>query len=206
MPRGFVVGPDDDLSEISHRRLPYTCIVKPAWEGSSKGVRGKCIIDSAQELVDFVASHRQAYRQPILVEEFIQGDELTVGIVGNRPPQVIGTLHVLPQQKEERFIYSLEVKRDWQRRVRYECPPLLPPDRIKAVEEAALKAYRVLGCRDVARIDFRLRDGIPYFIEANPLPGLDPVTGDLVILAGKVGISHAELIGRILSAAIDRQA
>jgi D-alanine-D-alanine ligase len=141
----------------------------------------------------------------MLIEEYIQGDELTVGIVGNNPPTVLGTLHVLPQQKEERFIYSLEVKRDWQRRVRYECPPKLPPGRVKAVEDAALRAYNALGCRDVARIDFRLRDGVPYFIEANPLPGLNPQTGDLVILAGKVGVSHAQLIERILSAALERQ-
>ena len=65
-------------------------------------------------------------------------------------------------------------------------------------------AYHALGCRDVARIDFRLRDGIPYFIEANPLPGLNPESSDLVIMAGLVGVSHAELIGMILDAALER--
>jgi D-alanine-D-alanine ligase len=193
----------DELDTRSY--LPFTCIVKPAWEGSSKGVRGKCIVDSPEELMEVVRSQVRDYRQPILIEEYIQGDELTVGIVGNDPPQVLGTLHVLPQQTEDRFIYSLEVKRDWQRRVRYECPPKLPPGRVKAVEHAALRAYNALGCRDVARIDFRLRDGVPYFIEANPLPGLNPQTGDLVILANKMGVSHAQLIERILHAAMERQ-
>ncbi len=206
VPGGFLCTTDDDLRAIvSANHLPFTCIVKPAWEGSSKGVRGKCIIDSMRELIEFVRSHWRAYRQPILVEEYIPGEELTVGIVGNDPPQVIGTLHVLPQQKEERFIYSLEVKRDWQCRVRYACPPELPSAQVMVVEEAALRAYKALGCRDVARIDFRLRDGVPYFIEANPLPGLNPQTGDLVILAGKMGVSHVQLIERILTEAIKRQ-
>ena len=80
--------------------------------------------------------------QPILVEEFIEGDELTVGVVGNDPPRVVGVMRVVPQQPTERFVYSLEVKRDWQRQVRYECPARLPTGCLKAVEEAALAAYR----------------------------------------------------------------
>ena len=68
----------------------------------------------------------EAYRQPVLVEEFIDGDELTVGMVGNRPPEVLGIMRVLPRSdRAGPFVYSLEVKRDWQRRVRYECPAQL---------------------------------------------------------------------------------
>ena len=77
-------------------------------------------------------------------------------------------------------------------------------DLLAAVEYAALKSYEALGCRDVARIDFRLRNGIPYFIEANPLPGLNPESSDLVIMAGLLGIDHANLIGMILDAALER--
>src|SRR5262249_27164036 len=135
-PAGATCESNHDLEAItSSRTFPYPCIVKPAWEGSSKGVRGKCIVDTPAELADFVRSHWRAYRQPMIVEEYIAGDELTVGVIGNAPPQAIGTLHVVPQQKEERFIYSLEVKRDWQRRVRYECPPKLSPREVKAVED-----------------------------------------------------------------------
>jgi D-alanine-D-alanine ligase len=70
-----------------------------------------------------------------------------------------------------------------------------------AVEQAAIASYRALGCRDVARIDFRLRDGIPYFIEANPLPGLAPDWSDIVLLARAMGIEHRELLGRIVDSA-----
>ncbi len=86
----------------------------------------------------------------------------------------------------------------------YECPARLPPKELEAVRQAALRAYRVLGCRDVARIDFRLRRGVPYFLEVNPLPGLNPQTGDLVILARHSGWSYERLIEGILRAALER--
>jgi D-alanine-D-alanine ligase len=145
-----------------------------------------------------------AYRQPILVEEFIDGDELTVGLVGNNPPRVLGVMRVLPRQKTERFVYSLEVKRDFQRLVRYECPALLSEDDYAAVEIAARRAWKALGCRDVSRIDFRLRDGVPYFLEANPLPGLSPTSGDLVLLSAELGLTYFDLISLIFQAACQR--
>ena len=128
-----------------------------------------------------------SYEQPILVEEFVVGDELTVGLVGNDDPEIIGIMRVLPNQPSERFVYSLEVKRDFRRQVRYEHPAKLEPRANRAVEQAALKIFRVLGCRDVTRIDFRLRNGIPYFLELNPLPGINPESSDLVILAEGMG-------------------
>ncbi len=207
VPQGAVWGPDDSLDDIeTWDCLPWTAIVKPAWEGSSKGIRGKCIVDTPQELIEAIESHRRAYQQPILVEEYIEGDELTVGIIGNSPPTILGVMRVLPKRKEERFIYSLEVKRDYRQRVHYECPAKLPPERLKAVENAALAVYRALGCRDVARIDFRLKDGTPYFLEVNPLPGLNPESSDLVILARLAGWSYEQLIESILQAAVERTA
>jgi D-alanine-D-alanine ligase len=207
IPQGTIWGPDDSLNDLTRRRqLPFTAIVKPAWEGSSKGIHGKCVVDTPQELIEAIESHRRAYRQPVLVEEYIEGEELTVGIVGNSPPKIIGVMRVVPQRKEERFIYSLEVKRDYLARVRYECPAKLPPARLRAVEDAALVVYRELGCRDVARIDFRLKDGVPYFLEVNPLPGLNPESSDLVILARLAGLTYEQLIGSILRAALERTA
>ncbi len=67
-----------------------------------------------------------------------------------------------------------------------------------------MQVYRCLGCRDVSRVDFRLRDGVPYFLEVNPLPGLNPVTSDLVILARMSGMGYEELIASILQAAMKR--
>lgn len=185
--------------------LPLPVILKPAYEGSSKGIRFKCFIDDRDELLAAADELRLAYRQPVLAEEFIDGDELTVGLVGNQP-EILGIMRILPTQTDQPFLYSLEVKRDWEARVRYECPAKIDADATAAVERAALEAWRALGCRDVSRIDFRLRNGVPYFLEVNPLPGLSPTTSDLIFLTERVGIGHRELIGRILAAAIERTA
>jgi D-alanine-D-alanine ligase len=201
VPRGLVLGPGDPVAAGD---LPWPLLVKPAWEGSSKGIRGKCLVHAPDALQEAVAALRRDHRQPILVEEFIDGDELTVGVVGNDPPEVLGVMRVLPNRTDAPFIYSLEVKRDFRRQVHYECPARLRAAVTAAVEQAALTAWRVLGCRDVARVDFRLRGGVPYFLEVNPLPGLNRDTSDLVILTGLRGRSYPWLIERILGAALRR--
>jgi D-alanine-D-alanine ligase len=197
VPRGFLVEPGQAQEAL--RTLPFPAIVKPAWEGSSKGIRGKCVVDSPAELAAALRE-RCDQGQPILVEEYVAGEELTVGLVGN-PPRVLGILRVVPAQPTERFVYSLEVKRDFRSQVRYEC---LAAGDLPAVTEAALRVWRTLGCRDVARVDFRLREGVPYFLEVNPLPGLSPESGDLVILARLAGWSYEGLIAAILRAALQR--
>ena len=190
--------------DVPFSRLPFPVIVKPAWEGSSKGIREKCLVNSPEELPEVIEWLRGEQRQPVLVEEYIQGDEVTVGILGNENPDVLGIMRVSSVEPVDNFVYSLEVKRDFRKLVRYECPPPLPSAVVASVREAALTVFRILGCRDVARIDFRVKDGVPYFIEVNPLPGLNPQDSDLVIMANLVGWSHARLVETILQAGLDR--
>ncbi|MHB1038088.1 MAG: D-alanine--D-alanine ligase family protein [Pirellulales bacterium] len=204
-PDWVLIDGDPRQSEDSLARLGLPLIVKPAYEGSSKGVRATSLLRSSEGLVDAVAKLQSLYRQPVLVEEFIDGDELTVGILGDGAPSVMGIMRVVPRQTSGPFIYSLEVKRDWQRLVRYECPALLSPEDTRAVEQSALAAWRALGCRDVSRVDLRLRNHVPYFLEVNPLPGLSPEYGDLVLMARFQGIDYPTLVSRILAAAIQRQ-
>ena len=101
-------------------------------------------------------------------------------------------------------VTSLEVKRDFRAMLDYECPAKLPASVLREVENAALTVFDALGCRDVARLDFRIRDGTPYFIEINPLPGLNPESSDLVIMANLIDVSHADLVTQIVNAAIAR--
>jgi D-alanine-D-alanine ligase len=82
------------------------------------------------------------------------------------------------------FVYGVEAKRDWRRRVRYHVPPRLPAAVLDAIADYALEAYCLLGCRDIARIDFRLdAAGRPVFLECNPLPGLNPRDSDIIIMS-----------------------
>jgi D-alanine-D-alanine ligase len=205
VPPGAVVHPGEDPGDVvAGARVPFPVIVKPAWEGSSKGLDGqKTVIDSPRDLPAVVDALQRSHRQPVLVEEFIHGDELTVGVLGNAPPRVLGVMRIVPARPTERFVYNLELKRDV-RKVVYQCPAPLPAATREAVADAALRAFRALGCRDVARIDFRHRDGIAYFLEVNPLPGLNPETSDLPIMARMVGKNHAWLIESILRVALGR--
>lgn len=193
------------LQETDWGNFPLPAFIKPAYEGSSKGVRMASRAESREQVLQAAARILEQYRQPAVVEEFIAGDEVTVGIVGNSPPQIVGVMRILPKTRREFFVYSLEVKRDWESLVEYECPAGLNASTLNKVEDSCLAAFEVLGCRDFARLDFRIdAKGTPYFLEINPLPGLNPKSGDLPILAGKMGWSYDRLISSILDAALNR--
>lgn len=214
VPKGVVLNPNPELADDRVRaalvltcaeRADYPILLKPAFEGSSKGIRAHCLAGTESEAVRVFRELARNYQQPILAEQFIEGDEVTVGVLGNGSgTRLIGAMRILPRHGGGRFVYSIEVKRDWQRQVRYETPALISGEVMEQLSGSALAAYRALGCRDVARIDFRIRNGTPYFLEINPLPGLAPVTSDLVILARGYGLSHADLIRRILNVALAR--
>jgi len=174
--------------------LRYPLFAKPACEGSSMGITSSSLCKDERELN--AALKRLSVYGPTLVEEFLPGDEFTVGIIGG---EVLGVMQVVPRSKEPNFIYSLEVKRDYTNRVDYDFV-----DR-KDVAEVALAVWSAFGLRDFARVDVRCdRDGKPNFVEVNPLPGVHPINSDLVILARGMGWTYEQLIGRILEVIIAR--
>ena len=177
--------------------LRYPVIVKPNDEGSSKGIR-----ESPSPLATSAAAAMEqcrwlfaTYGCPALVEEFLPGAEVTMGLAGNDGDvRMLGMMEVAPALRNGPFVYSVEVKRDWQRRVRYHVPPRLPAGTLAELEQSARVAYRLLGCRDVARMDFRLDAASrPHFLECNPLPGLHPVNSDLVLLS-RAALSYENLV------------
>jgi D-alanine-D-alanine ligase len=213
VPRGELLAPDaaDAVQNATFNQRSgalknvYPLILKPAFEGSSKGIRGHCLARSESEARETFKRLASDYQQPILAEEFIAGDEVTVGLLGDvSDVEVIGSMRILPKRCQGPFVYSLEMKRDWARQVEYESPSQLAEPVEEALLASAKHAYQALGCRDLARIDFRIRQGRPYFIEANPLPGLSPATSDLVFLARGYGISHTDLIRRVLRVSLAR--
>ncbi len=203
-PRWRVITDEENLSRIPWEQFVFPAIVKPAYEGSSKGIRLTSVVDSVGRMQEEVTRLLDHYRQPVMVEEFIAGDEVTIGIIGNSPPRVIGMMRIVPRRKDRHFVYSLEVKRDYLNLVDYECPPKLEDEVRERIARDSLKVFGVLGCRDFARIDFRISpEGVPYFLEINPLPGLGTYS-DLVIMAQKLGWTHQGLIQAVLETALKR--
>jgi D-alanine-D-alanine ligase len=205
-PQWCLIDNPAELSEIFWNGLTFPAIIKPADEGSSKGIGVSSLVASPAEAVETAGRLLECYRQPMMVEEFIPGDEVTVGIIGNAPPTILGMMRILPKKQADFFVYSLEVKRDYLNLVSYECPARLDEQVLARIAEVSLKAFRTLGCRDFARLDFRVSpQGTPYFLEVNPLPGLG-THSDLVIMALKLGWRYQELIAAVLQAALARQA
>jgi len=193
----------EDLKDLD---LSYPLFVKLCDEGSSKGVRLDSRILDPRSLEEKSRWLLENYGPPILVEEFVNGPEFTVGVLGNENASVLGVMQVeIKGIPSEEAIYSLEIKRDWEERVVYHCPPPVDGPLLNRIEEVALQSYRVLDCRDVSRVDIRVgKDGTPYFLEINPLPGLSPVYGDLPIMAKGMGWSYDELVRAIFHHALRR--
>src|SRR4030042_521167 len=204
-PKWQLIKNNKQLKEIRNDDLPLPAFVKPAYEGSSKGIRLGSRAETAVQIAEIATGLLDYYKQPVMVEEFIAGDEVTVGIVGNSPPKVLGIMRVLPKHRSTYFIYSIEVKREWEQLVDYECPARLETVTLKEITNSSLKIFEALGCRDFARLDFKLSsEGVPYFLEINPLAGLNPKRGDMPIMANKLGWTYKAIISAILNAALQR--
>jgi D-alanine-D-alanine ligase len=203
-PNWRVINDRQDLRQIDSRDFPFPAIVKPAYEGSSKGIRLTSVVEDAKQAIEVIESLLEKYHQPAMMEEVILGDEVTVGIIGNSSPKVLGMMRILPKQKNGYFLYTLEVKRNYLELVDYECPAGLEERVLRRIQSSSLRAFRALGCRDFARLDFRISAaGVPFFLEINPLPGLG-AHSDLVIMAKKMGWTHRQLISAVLNAALER--
>ena len=189
--------------------------VKPVHEGSSKGITERNLVRSADELEAQVHFLLATYEQPVLVEEFLPGTEFTCGILGNgssaRVLPIVGmNFGALPNGALP--IYGFEAKWVWDRPENpleiFECPARLSDAMRSAIEKVALRAYRVLGCRDWSRVDVRLdADGVPNVVEVNPLPGILPDAADNSCLpkaARAAGLSYDELIQSCLLHAAER--
>jgi D-alanine-D-alanine ligase len=206
-----ILTPDYMTMHTGKERLPrelqrFPLLVKPVAEGTSKGVTRKSIVNDEGELRAAAREIIAKYRQPALVETYVAGREFTVGLLGERRPKILPPMEIVfLDPNDPTPIYSFEMKQDWNEKIRYEVPAKLTPRELDRIERAARECFTALGCRDVARLDFRMdADGKLYFIECNPLPGLAPGWSDLVLIAQAAGIDYRALIGEILSFAIRR--
>ena len=187
--------------------LQFPLIVKPNYEGSGKGISDLAVVDDLESLNCVITKNFKLYGQPMLIEQFIQGREFTVGILGNgNDTKVFEPMEIryLKQERENR-IYSYNVKINYKKYVEYVCPPQLDASTLEYMKNIALEIYNALECKDFSRIDFRLsEEGDIHFIEINPLPGLAPGYSDYPMLAEFCGTGYKELVLGVLNSALKR--
>lgn len=204
IPSSFICNQGDQSFPFMIR---YPVIVKPNAEGSSKGISDQSVCQNEAELLSLLYSDEQTYHGDFLVESYIEGREFTVGILGNgKNARAFEPMELIFKKLRGQYnVYSYEVKRNFQEYVSYRCPPDLERSVIEEIKDKALKVFQVLGCRDFARMDFRLgKDKRVYFIEANPLPGLAPHYSDYPMLTSFNGISYEDTVLAVLKEALFR--
>lgn len=201
-PKFFEVSCAAELENMNHHKFPL--IVKPRFEGSSKGLSENSRVQNREELIKQVDYIVSAYKQPALIEEFISGQEFTVAIVGNDPPEVLPVVQIKIDGKlklNDMFYTFARITSD---RLEYICPAKISAELKKKLDDLALKTYRAVDCCDFGRVDFRVdNEGRPYVLEINPLPSLS--TEDVFMLLAKtIGITYEQMIGKILNSALKR--
>lgn len=195
-----VVRDADELERCRPRRFPV--IAKLCYEGSAMGLRDDSVVHSQGDLNRLVRYLLKAYRQAVLVEEFIPGKEVDVPIIGNRPTRAFGVVGLTLNGNldlKDGFLTSNIVRQDGYG-FRY---PLQEPF-VSDAEQDALKVYNLVECRDFGRIDMRIdANDRPYFLEVNPLPFLGKHSSFSEIARKTIG--YTEMIGLILDSAVSRQ-
>ena len=216
------------LTEELDPAMVFPLFVKPSREGTGMGISADSIVHNDAELRVQLRRIFERYDQAALVERFIDGREVTMGVVGNLvspvarriphdedAPRVSKGLHFFPPlevdmaryPEEEKGIYTNRIKVDLVDNFYYHCPAPLEPTILEELRWLTAAVFRVTECFDVARVDFRLDandHNKPYILEVNPLPGLNPGYSDLCIEATADGWSYDLLINRILDEALER--
>ncbi len=178
------------LEDLEKQSIDFPVVVKPNSEGSSIGVS---IVHSKSELLNSIEK-ALSYDRNVLIEEYIDGRELTVGILNGEPLDII-------EIKVEKGFYDYynKYKSD---STKYICPAEIDKDLYIDIQNRAVEIYQILGCKGVARVDFILKDNTPYFLEINTVPGL--TDHSLIPKAAKVkGISFEDLILKIIKGALN---
>jgi len=204
----FIKGDEGVSSE-----LKFPLIVKPNCEGSAKGINKANVVSNKDDLFKKVRECIDVYKQEALVEEFIEGKELTVGILENGKTCVLPILEIdfSNCKKSGEYFYSWKMKEFQGNRElglvpEFYCPARLDKDIEEKVKDAALRTHRAVGCLDISRTDIRLdKFNVPYVLEINPLPGLDPKESNFPMMAYAAGMKYDDLIEAILISASERK-
>jgi D-alanine-D-alanine ligase len=190
--------------------MDFPVIVKPAREDGSIGIEFSAVVNSIRELAERMDWLHQHFDSPVLVEEYIEGREMYVGVIGNEKPETLPVIELdlskLPEGTPR--IAGAEVK--WgkgtkaYKDTKSAIATDLPEETAAALNQAAISAYKALELRDYGRIDMRLQaDGRVHVIEANPNPWLAS-RAEFAMAARKSGRTYTQLIEEIVELAMER--
>jgi D-alanine-D-alanine ligase len=190
--------------------LRYPVIVKPAREDASAGIDNSSVVENLESMHKRVQYVWDEFDQPALVEEFVDGRELNVAILGNYPPKVLPIAEMMFSDLPPHLYPIVSYDAKWNphheafHKTYTQCPADLPKKVEKRVKEVALRAYQLLGCRDYARVDIRLnKQHQIYVLEVNPNPDLTEGVA-FMESAKKAGMSFSVTLGKIVEMALRR--
>ena len=201
----------ETIGELRPTALRFPLIVKPNFEGSSKGITQDSVAETVAELEEKVARALERYPAGILVEEYIAGRDLTVPFLAAVENEFGGVLSPVEyvidpkvSRKRRYAIYDYALKTTEEKAVQVKAPAKIPPAMADELRRVAQNVLRLTDCRDLGRIDFRLSDaGVPYFLEINALPSLEPGAG-IYAAAELEGLHFDAVIGSVIQAAARR--
>jgi D-alanine-D-alanine ligase len=183
---------------------PFPLFAKPRWEGTAKGIRRSSRCADRAALADEVERIARDYRQPALVERFLEGPEYTLMVVGHAPPRALPALQRALERETRIGLHALERGPAPAGGWRHCLPGSLTPGLEAELARLAVRAFEALACRDFARADFRLdAAGAPRFLEINPLPTFAP-DGTFAILAELEGRPVEHLLAEVLTLGLTR--
>ena len=190
----------NNMKQIEDVAIKYPLFVKPLYGGTGIGISSRSLVKNKSSLTTEVERQLRVYKQPILVEKYLEGREFTVGIVGHgNGARAIATMEINIDKSSDNGIYSYKSKSDYLDCAKYS----LVDGTIKQdCEDVALDAWRSLDCRDGGRVDLKMdKHNQVYFLEVNPLAGLNPIDSDLPIMCKLKGTSYQQLINAIMDSA-----
>jgi D-alanine-D-alanine ligase len=210
VPKSIVTKVSQNVADES---LKYPLIVKPHTQGSSKGIFNDSVVKNSKELALAIDRVLTDYDHEALVEEYIEGREFTVALLGN-PPKLLPIIEQRFDFLPEGFnkVAGYELKWIYEENLTnldegYYCPPNITQEQYQLIEDTSLLIWRTLEVKDCARIDYRMTDDKLYFLEINTLPGIIPnpnTISYLPLAARKSKITYSQLIETILKSACDR--
>lgn len=203
VPKGILLTPQ--YAELPED-LKFPLMVKPNYEGSGRGIHQDSVVESHEDARELIDRLLEEFPEGLDVEEYIPGRELTVPMLEAFPGHLLEIVeHTFSgESKHEIFDYERKTRGADEKTVAVLCPPELSPQERHDVLALADRAFRIMPCPDLGRVDIRLHDdGTAYFIEINPLPRLLE-DGSMIIAAKAKGIDHAEVFDMVIRSAARR--